>query len=187
MKSITEKQYSLINNIELELGITFRGKTSHDAFHWIKNHLTLMEGNSITEKQKIFISYIEETFNIKFEGFTKFEAKEWLSKYAPLYKKRNAKDIASYLFNNGYTIDDISYDSDGRLIIPKPREDYYVEKPVEVSHLGQINVVEYSESMGMGHNFGIMKRIEEFNDSCPSVKDIDNHINYLTVAFKSVM
>lgn len=101
MNKATEKQINFIKKIEEKLNIKFEGKTSRDAFLFIKKNLENYNNfDPVTKKQKELINYVTENhwdyrlekYIKKFNGNTKQQAIEWLNDFEK-YSHKIAKEI----------------------------------------------------------------------------------------------
>lgn len=135
---------------------------------------------NITPKQSETIQGLEDYFDIQFEGQTKLDAQKWIGVYLPRYRKSYGEFVAFYLFKNNFEVSDIRYDAEGRIILPTR------DTPSQGLRVNLKNMVEYTRGTESTAN-RIMDRIDNFNNSVPSVQDIDNHIDYLTNVFKLTM
>lgn len=136
--------------------------------------------DNITPKQAETIEGLENYFGLKFEGQTKHDAQKWIGTYLPRYTKSYAQFVAYYLFTNGFEVSDITYDKDGRLILPTKAT---ASQGMQVNLK---NMVEYTRGMESSA-VRVIDKIDSFNNSCPTIQDIDNHIDYLINTFKLTM
>lgn len=133
--------------------------------------------DKITPKQAETIKGLEEYFGIRFTGVSKWDAQKWISIYLPRYTQSYAQFVAFYLFKNNLDASSIRYDKDGRLILPP------VTNHSRGMSINLKNMVEYCEGLE-SEGSRVMNRIERFNNSMPTLHDIDNHLGYLTNVFR---
>lgn len=99
----TEKQLALINKIESELGVVFKGNTLVEASNFINENIEYLKGEKPTEKQLNCIKYIEKNTGKKFKGKTKKSANNFINENLKDSKYITSNKIKCKGSGNSYT------------------------------------------------------------------------------------